>query len=485
MNIKELVKKIPHIDELEKISAKRKIAVWLVGGVLRDFYLGKDKELVDFDFCVEKDTFELVKAFSRKLKAKFIVLDKELDCYRMIIKKQDKILTYDFSKLRGKDLSHDLVLRDFTVNTLALRIGDKDFKLIDELSACRDIDKKILRLPQARVLKDDPLRILRAFSFMANYGFKIDKAAFKPIAAYKKLLSRVSGERLCEEIFKIFGAGDSYSAVMLMDKIRVLDEIFPAIDACRGVHQGGYHHLDVWAHSLETLKMFEELLKNELGKDKEAMEYLNQNLASNHSRKQLIKIACLLHDIGKPRAQKQGETRTLFYEHEKIGAEAAKKIAKKLKFSGAEIQSLERLIFWHLRPGYLADQETPTDRAVYHFFRDTGEDGIAVIALSLADWRATRGKQVNAIKRRRHEKIMLGLIRRKFEEARKKPLPKIINGYDVMKKFNLKPSPMIGVILSKVKEEQALGKITDKEQAYQLAEGIIKQQGDKNLKFDI
>jgi poly(A) polymerase len=187
---------------------------------------------------------------------------------------------------------------------------------------------------------------------------------------------------------------------------------------------------------------------------------------------QIIKLACLLHDIGKPIAKNKKGNRTIFHTHERIGMDLAENISIKLKLSQKEKEVLKKLIFWHLRPGYLADQETPTKRAIYHFFRDTQEEGVAVILVSLSDWRATRGPLTNLKKRKKHERVMFKLINHYLEEKKKKPLPKIIDGYWLMKKFNLKPSVLIGEILRKVKEEQVLGKVKTKADAYRIAKRI-------------
>jgi putative nucleotidyltransferase with HDIG domain len=259
-----------------------------------------------------------------------------------------------------------------------------------------------------------------------------------------------------------------------MDSFKVLDEIIPLIKKMRGVTQGGYHHLDVWDHSLETLRQFETLYLRKLIHDLDVFSYLNKEVSSKHSRLQLIKLAALLHDIGKPAAKKKLKKKTIFYEHEKIGQKLTKKISESLRLSAKEKDILMKLVFWHLRPGYLADQINPSRRAVYHFFRDTQDEGMGVIILSLSDWRATRGPLTSDKKRRRHEKIMLGLLAEHIAESKKKPLPKLINGYDIMSKFNLESSPLIGDILKKVIEDQQLGKITTKPQAIKLVSKLFK-----------
>jgi poly(A) polymerase len=286
------------------------------------------------------------------------------------------------------------------------------------------------------------------------------------------LLKNVSGERINEEIFKILAGPYSYDAIKSMDELKIIDEIIPQISKTRGVYQGGFHHLDVWRHSLETLREFELLYRKYLTRKREILTYLNEPLAQNRTRMQIIKLACLLHDIGKPIAKNKKGNRTIFHTHERIGMDLAENISIKLKLSQKEKEVLKKLIFWHLRPGYLADQETPTKRAIYHFFRDTQEEGVAVILVSLSDWRATRGPLTNLKKRKKHERVMFKLINHYLEEKKKKPLPKIIDGYWLMKKFNLKPSVLIGEILRKVKEEQVLGKVKTKADAYRIAKRI-------------
>ncbi|MFA5008542.1 MAG: HD domain-containing protein [Candidatus Omnitrophota bacterium] len=315
---------------------------------------------------------------------------------------------------------------------------------------------------------------------MINCGFKIDKNTQKAFVRYKKLLKNISGERINEELFKIFANCHSYDAIKRMEELKIIDEIIPQISKTRNVYQGGFHHLDVWKHSLEALREFELLYRKYIIHKKEILAYLNEPLAENRTRAQIIKIACLLHDIGKPIAKNRKGNRTIFHMHEKIGMNLAENIAKKIKLSLREKDVLKKLIFWHLRPGYLADQAPPTKRAIYHFFRDTQEEGVSVILVSLSDWRATRGPLTNMVKRKRHERIMLKLIDHYFEEKKKKPLPKLVDGYDIMKKFNLTPSALIGEILKKVKEEQALGKVRIKSDAYRVAKHIVDKQKTDN-----
>ena len=465
--------KILYLSRLASIAKQKNIDLWLVGGLLRDVHLYRKKEYFDFDFCVQKDVVRIVKEFAKKTKSKYITLDEAQGSYRVIVKKKNKIYTYDFTLMRGADIYEDLSLRDFSINTLALNLREKPLKIIDPFGGRADLKKKTLRVIRQEVFFHDPLRVLRGFSFMANLGFKIQKKTLAAMVKYKDLLKNISGERVSEEFYKILGAENCFKVIKQMDELRVLDEIIPYAKDCRGVYQGKYHHLGVWEHSLETLKQFEVLYKNKLSKKKVILKYLNEELAQGRSRAKVIKFACLLHDIGKPAAKRIEDKKTIFHAHEKIGADLLDDLVLRLRLSFREKDVLKKLTFWHLRPGYLADQITPTQRAVYRFFRDTQEEGAAVILLSLSDWRATRGPLTDSRRRGRHEKIMLKLVSAYFKEKKKKPLKPLIDGYDIMRKFHIKPSPLIGEVLAKIKEEQALGKIHSKTAAYSAAREII------------
>jgi len=466
--------KIPYIGEIQAFAKKRKINIWLVGGFLRDIHLKAKKDLIDFDFCVEKNTPAVVRAVNKTIQGKIILLEEGLPSFRIALNRNGNIYTYDFSGLRGSNIKEDLSLRDFTINTLALCLN-KPVKVLDYYQGLKDLEKKKIKALSEAVLVDDPLRILRGFSFSAQYGFKIEAKTLRFFKKHKDKIAKASSERINEEFFKVFSCHSSYKIIKKMDKFEVINQIIPNTELMRKTGQGRYHHLDVWNHSIETLRQF-ELLYNRRIKKRELIDaYLNQQLARGRKRIHILKVACLLHDVGKPLVEKKAKGRTIFHTHEKAGRDFCGQFAKKLRLSNKERQSLEKMVFWHLRPGYLADQVTPSSRAVYRFFRDTGEEGASIILLSLADWRATRGPLTDPVKRKQHEKIMLKLLESYFEKSKKKPLPKIIDGYDIMRYFDVGSGPQVGKVLGKIKELQALGKVKNKSEALQAAKKIIKK----------
>ncbi|MBP7088498.1 MAG: CCA tRNA nucleotidyltransferase [Candidatus Omnitrophica bacterium] len=476
LNFSIFLKKIPHIFLLSRLSQNLGIDVWLVGGVLRDIYLGKIDKLTDFDFCVQKNTTLLAKKFALSIAAKFIVLDKNQESLRVILKHKGKTYTYDFTRMRGSNIIQDLSSRDFSINTLAVKLENKNLKLMDNFRALKDLKSEVIRIVKPKVIVEDPLRILRGFAFMANYGFRIEDKTLRVMVKSKGLIKKSSPERINEELFKIFKSRYSYKTIKLMSETKMIDEIIAGISKMRNVYQGSFHHLDVWEHSIETLKQFELLYSRNLSKKKELVSYLEEELAQNRKRIQILKLACLLHDIGKPLAKARLKKKTIFHTHEKIGRDLANDISDELRISLKEKEVLKQMIFWHLRPGYLADQIKPTRRAIYRFFRDTQKEGVGIIILSLSDWRATRGPETSEKKRKKHERIMLSLITKYFREQKRKPLPRLVDGYNIMKRFHLAPGPLIGVILQKIAEEQALGEISTIKEAYNLAKKVISQQ---------
>ncbi|MCF7870517.1 MAG: HD domain-containing protein [Candidatus Omnitrophica bacterium] len=474
MKVNTCLKKIPQIDKISELAKETKIKVWLVGGFLRDSCLDTSKDLIDFDFCVEKNIDLFVKKISESLRKKVIVLDKKNSSFRIVVNKNKKNYSYDFILMRGRGIKQDLSQRDFTINTLALDITEPK-KILDYYGGIKDLKKKKIKALSDSVISDDPLRILRGFSFASKYGFNIEARTLKFFHSYREKLKKVSYERINQELFKIFDSKKSYKIIKKMNELRVIDQIMPYVEKMRKTGQGGFHHLNVWDHSIETLKQFELLSERKIKNKQEVRDFLNQQLGGGRKRGQIIKLACLIHDAGKPFVKKKTKTRTIFHMHEKIGREISSKFAKRMRLSKIERQKIAKMVFWHLRPGYLADQVTPSRRAVYRFFRDTQEEGVSVILLSLADWRATRGPLTNSLKRKRHEKVMLKLVESYFAEKKKKPVPRIIDGWDLINRLGVKEGPEVGKILAKIKELQALGKVNKKSEALEAAKDILKK----------
>jgi len=487
------------LENILRFAKKKRIKLYLVGGYLRDIILKRQKVNPDIDFCLKRGAINFGRILAKEIKSGFVVLDKEHGCCRLVKRinpvrdskvankkygvsngVKDTVYTLDFTDFRGKNLESDLMQRDFTINALAAELENIlkqnchfDSFLIDPLKARADLKSKTIKAATKKGFDADPLRILRAFSLSAIFDFKIERETLRLIKIKREKLADVSYERIRDELFKILDRPDAFQYLLKLDKLRILTIILPEIEVMRGVKQGPYHHLDVWKHTLETIRQLEFLIQ-ERKYNKEIQGYLNEVVSSERRRRALIKLGALLHDIGKPRAKRHKDGKTMFHGHERIGLEMTENIAKRLKLSNDELDSLEKMVFWHLRPGYLADNEEITPRATFRYFRDTAQESVSILLISIADQRSTKGPLTSTTSRRHHEKIVLNLIKEYFRRKKEKRLPRLISGDDLIEKFKLEPSPLIGKILSEVEELQAIGKIKTKKEALEVARKFIR-----------
>jgi putative nucleotidyltransferase with HDIG domain len=453
----------------------KKAKLYLVGGILRDKLIGRVKLNPDFDFALKKGAISFGRQLAKKMKAGFVVLDVEHGACRVVKKIDGGFCTFDLSDFRGQALEEDLLHRDFTINTLSLeleKVFSGGIELLDYHGAEADLKKKIIRLAHEKSFSEDPLRILRAFSYACILRFNIDTKTLKQAKKERAKLAKVSFERVREELFKIFDSEDAYSYIALLDELKILEVIFPEFKKMRGIGQGPYHHLDVWQHTLETLKQLDLLFKQT--KNPEIKDYLNQSISSERTRSAVLKFASLLHDIGKPKALRYEEGKTIFHGHEWMGIRPTEDISRRLRLSNDEIAVLRKVVRHHLRPGFLADHEVLTARAKFRFFRDAGPEAVSTLLLSIADQRATKGPLTTAASRAKHEKVVFGLIREYYRKSKEKKPERLVNGNDLMREFKLSPSPLIGKILSQLEELQGIGKIKNKEEALKAAKKLIK-----------
>jgi len=482
------------LKEVYTFAKARRVKLTLVGGILRDLLLGRKKENPDFDFVIKKGAIGFGRNLAKKLRAGYVVLDKEHGACRVVKKNNGKIYTFDFTDFRKATLEKDLLHRDFTINALALEFekvftpaplqkatpvkvrgfsdGDLSFSLIDPYSGQKDLKERIIRVVSRKSFCEDPLRVLRAFSLSSIFGFTLDKETLRLAKKERDKLTGVSFERIRDELFKVFSSQNAHGCFVKLDKLGILKIIFPEIKKMRGIGQGPYHHLDVWQHTLEAIFQL-ELLIQETKNNKQIQDFLNETISSDRKRKALLKLGAFLHDIGKPAALRREKGKTIFHGHERIGMRMAEEICKRLKLSNDEAGSLKTIVLWHLRPGYMADLEKLTPRAKFRYFRDTGREAVSVLLLSLADQRATKGPLTTRKSRIRHERIVFALIREFFLREKEKKAPRLINGDCLIKEFQLEPSALIGKILSEVEELQAIGKIKTKNEALRIAAKLI------------
>ncbi|MFO8010986.1 MAG: HD domain-containing protein [Dehalococcoidia bacterium] len=471
------------LPEVQAFLSSRNIEAYLVGGCVRDGLRGIITS--DIDMAIGCDAVKTARQIADNLNGRFVLLDELHQVARTVLIDGEDRYNLDFAPLRGS-IEEDLGKRDFTINAMAVRVGElhegwNEAELIDPLDGIGDMEKRLIRACGDPVFIDDPVRMLRAFRFAAELGFVIDAGTETLVYQQRSLLTQVSGERIREELGHILETGKTAETLGNMDRLGILEVLFPDLANCKGVEQPKEHYWDVFDHSIETVAAVERLLAalnsdgdllNSFIFSHEMAVHFRERAGGALSRGALVKLAALLHDIAKPQTREfdpnHGKIR--FLGHAQRGAGIADSILQRLRFSSHERGIVSRMIDQHLRPGHLSNApELPTKRAIYRYFRDTGEVGIDTLLLSLADHLATRGPAFEMEGWQEHLEVTRYMLTKRFEDEAVVSPPKLIDGHVLMERFGLAPGPEIGEILEAVREARASGEIETQEEALDFA----------------
>ena len=468
--------------------------IYLVGGAVRDLLISRISP--DFDFALPSNGIALARKVANALNAAFLPLDDERDTGRVVVTAEDGTRTFlDFATYRGANLEEDLRARDFTINAIAYNL--RDGTIIDPLEGGNDLRTKLIRACSKTSLSDDPVRILRAIRQAAAFGLHIDKNTRELMKQSADQLGRISPERLRDEVFKILKGPKPDTAMRALEMLGVFPYLMPELMAMKGVEQSEPHMYEVWTHTLAVLDyldqiisalrvgyeaektndMFTGLLTLRLGRYREQFaRHFGESLNVDRSMRSLLFFAALYHDVSKPEMKTVEESgRTRFFNHDVQGAEIAAQRASAFNLSNDEIERLRIIIKNHMRIHSFADRiesekQTPSRKAIYRFFRDSGAAGVDLVLLGLADVRATR---VHALTIETWN-IYLDVARILLENYWERPQeiiapPRLLDGNELMKELNLKPGPLVGQLLESIRENQAAGKIENREQALAFA----------------
>lgn len=328
----------------------------------------------------------------------------------------------------GKTIDEDLSRRDFTINAIALNMKFPDpSKLIDPYCGQEDLKVLLIRAVGDADLrfKEDALRLMRAIRFAAQLGFQIEEKTLQAITNDAPLLAEIAKERVRDELLKILASDYPYEGIMLLKNTGLIQYILPELLEGIGVSQtrpGRHHKDDVFTHNVLSLKFCT-------------------------SSDPIVRFATLIHDVGKPRVAGPDEDGyVIFHNHEVVGSRMAYEIADRLRFSKKDRGKVAKLIRWHM---FTVDEHI-TDSAVRRFIRRIGVDNVKdLMDLRVGD-RLGGGTQTA-------ESWRLKLFKKRVEEQLA-PGPfsikdLAIDGNDVMKELNIKPSRKIGEILQKLFEE--------------------------------
>ena len=463
----------------EKLEAflRREGKVYLVGGYVRDLMLGRETR--DIDIAVEGSALEVARRAAAALGGSFVPLDQERGIARVV----GEGFSLDFVPLKG-EISRDLAARDFTVDAIALTL---DGEVVDPFGGREDLEARLIRALGERAFEEDPVRLLRAVRLAGELGFEIEGRTQGWISSRAGDLRRVAGERSREELMRLLSLPRAREGVGLLDRLGLLLVVFPELGEEKGVVQPPEHYWDVYQHSLAAVGAVGFLLRQGNGWPEEALAeepwgpFLEGHfggLLGGFPRWAHLKLTALLHDIGKPRKRTEEGGRIRFIGHAQEGAEMLQAVMERLRFSRRETELVQTMVIHHLRPAQMGrDGEPPTRRAIYRYFRDTGEAAIDTLFLSLADHLATRGPLLDMAEWRRHAQATAFALEEHLRSLREVPPPKLVDGCDIMELFHLPPGPIIGELLEGLREAQAAGEVGSREEALAWVEKQLKKEG--------
>jgi poly(A) polymerase len=465
--------------------------VFLVGGSVRDLLL--QRRLHDFDLVLSGDVRAAARRVANAVGGAFYMLDEDRNTARVIDRNAPGgPVVLDFAHYRSSDLEGDLRARDFTINAMALELG-KDEQLIDPLRGAEDARAGVLRACSTGAMESDPVRVLRGIRLAVMLGFRIEPDTFQQIRSAVGLLPRVTWERKRDELFRMLEGKKPGTSLRLLDRIGALDHLLPEFTATKGVAQSAPHILPVFEHTLLMADMLEDLLHLLVGEYQpesssnlmlgiatvrlgrfrtQLAQHFARSLNPNRSLRGLLFLAALYHDAGKAATRTVEDSgRIRFIGHEETSADMAAKRGRTLVLSQVEINRLKTIIQQHMRIHNLANNPNlPSRRAVYRYFRSTKEAGVDICLLSLADLLATYGTTLPVEIWQREVDICRILLESWWEQPEVviSP-PKLISGSEIVKLFHVKPGPIIGRLLDSLQEAQAMGTITNREEALDYA----------------
>ena len=431
------------------IPYKKEFSIYIVGGTIRDFLLGKNP--VDLDIVVEGDG----KAFAEKL-GKVIPLKKELDEWRVVFKD-------GFIDVLGIDvpIEEDLKRRDFTINSLAYHLNTGRF--FDPMNGIKDLENNTLRANSEASIISDPIRILRGLRISSELGLGIEDETMRLFRVHAQKIRNSAGERIHQELVLFFSKDNTGDYIVS----EVFDAVFPGFMEMEKIGGGRNTSINLLEHSILSLKFLEKCIQEKSpfeGFWKKIDEYIR-------NKGYLLKIFTLLHDIKKPETFSEDENGHVhFYGHDELGAQWFYDVGKSLRFSKKEIEYVSRMIKNHMWLHLLSSQPEITERAKRRMIFKLGEDVMGLAIFSYADSMASGGVEVERV-------VKVGEEVLSYYFTSKREIKRILYGRDIIKEFGLEPGPFIGHLLARVQSAYEDGYVKTKEEAIEYVRKILVEEG--------
>jgi putative nucleotidyltransferase with HDIG domain len=322
-------------------------------------------------------------------------------------------------------------------------------------------------------LVSDPLRILRAIRHAALLDFSIEEKTLREMHSKAGMLTGVSAERIMVELLLILGAERSSCYFRKMDELGILEVLFPEIVPMKACGQNGYHHKDVWGHSILVMENTEHILHDLPGYFGGVSGPVAENLSAG--RTPLLKLASLLHDVGKPATQGvRPDSRITFYGHDKAGADMVRGISERLRMPNWSRDFVVRLVAEHLRLLVLSSPGTRRS-AVLRWFRKIRDDAVPVLILGMADVMGSLGPESGDTYRESVIAWAAAGMHDYFSSIKQKiEAPLLVSGDDLIA-MGMEPGIALGNLLYRLRFAQDIGKIADREEALCAAREMIRR----------
>ena len=412
---------------LEKLEG-RGFQAYIVGGCVRD--LLREVEPADWDVATNAKPKEIQAIFPKSFysnkfftvtvqtKSKIPQLKEiEITTYREEAKYTDK--RHPDEVKFAQTIEEDLSRRDFTINAMAIKVQNSKSILIDPFGGRKDLKAKIIRAvgdPRER-FSEDALRMMRAVRFATTLNFKIEEKTAKAIVENSFWIRAISKERIRDELLKIIMSERAAEGIELLRKTGLLRYIVPELLEGYGVTQNKHHIYDVYTHSLKSL-----------------------DFAAKQGFDKYVRLASLLHDIGKPRTKRGEGPNATFYNHEVVGARMTARILDRLKFSKKDIEKIVKLVRYHL---FYYNVGEVGESSVRRLLRKIGPENLQeLVQLRMADRIGSGCPKALPYKLRHFQYVAEKVSQDPIDVKMLK-----INGDQIMKILNIKPGPKVGEIL--------------------------------------
>jgi putative nucleotidyltransferase with HDIG domain len=436
---------------------------WVVGGAVRNAILGR--EVTDIDVAVAGDAALVARRVADAAGAHPFELSGEFATWRVTA--HDGAWALDVAELRGAGLEADLRLRDFTLNAIAVPLHGGE--PVDPTGGIADLEASALRAASARAFADDPLRILRAARIASALGLTVEGETAELARAEASRAGEPAGERTFAELAALVSGPDPVAGMDLLDGLGATAVILPELEALRGLGQSANHHLDAHGHTIEVLRRALELegaLDEYAGEvAPEVAELMAEPLADGLTRRDALRFAALLHDIGKPATREEREEWVSFIGHDAVGAEMVRELFRRLRASRRLGEQVAAMTRDHLVLGFMVRDMPLPPRRVWEYLRRTSPQTIDTTLLTVADRLSAKGGGVPDAAIEGHVELARQMLAAAVEWERRGPPEPLLRGDEIAAEVGIEPGPGLGEAVRELEAAQYAGEVGDRDAA--------------------